>query len=198
MAALEPAGRAPLDAIDMSILPAGLPVPEDDGAAGHLPGQRVPPIALQSTSGETVTLATLPGRTILYAYPAAGESMPPEWDLIPGARGCTPEACGFRDHHADLRDAGADHVYGVSVQGTEIQRWLIERYHLPFEILTDEAYALTDALRLPTFEFEGRRLLKRLTLVIDDRVIGHVFYPIFPPDKHAMEVVGWLRAHPRP
>ena len=194
---VDPAERSAYDTIDWSVLPEGLPVPEDDGAADHLPGQRVPPIALASTSGDTVTLATLPGRTILYAYPAAGESMPPEWDLIPGARGCTPEACGFRDHDADLRAAGADRVYGLSAQAGDIQRWLVERYHLPFQILSDAAFELTDALRLPTFEFEGRRLLKRVTLVLDDGVISHVFYPIFPPDKHASEVVGWLRAHPR-
>jgi peroxiredoxin len=189
--------RAAYDTIDWTVLPPGLPAPEDDGAADHLRDRHVPPIALASTRGHTVTLAALPGRTVLYAYPAAGESMPPEWDLIPGARGCTPEACGFRDHHAELRAAGADHVYGISTQATGIQRWLVERYHLPFEILSDAAFGLTQALRLPTFEFDGRRLLKRHTLVIDDGVISHVFYPIFPPDKHAAEVVRWLDANAR-
>lgn len=194
---MDPAERVAYDSVDWTILPPGLPVPEDDGAADHLPGRAVPPIALLATSGGTVTVGAMPGRTILYAYPAAGEEMPPEWDLVPGARGCTPEACGFRDHFADLVAAGADRVYGLSAQGTDVQRWLVERYHLPFEILSDAAFALTDALGLPTFEFEGRRLLKRQTLVIDDGAIGHVFYPVFPPDKHAAEVTAWLRRHPR-
>jgi peroxiredoxin len=120
--------------------------------------------------------------------------MPPAWDAIPGARGCTPEACSFRDHHAELLAAGADHVYGISTQSADIQRWLVDRYHLPFAILSDTAYQLTDALRLPTFEFEDRRLLKRHTLVIDAGVIGHVFYPVFPPDQHAAQVLSWLEA----
>jgi peroxiredoxin len=191
------AERAAYDSVDWSILPPGLPVPEDDGAADHLAGQRVPPVSLPSTGGEDVTVGTLPGRTVLYVYPRAGEDSPPGWDLIPGARGCTPEACGFRDHHAELVAAGADRVYGMSVQGTDIQRWLVERYHLPFEILSDAAFKLTDSLRLPTFETAGMRLTKRLTLVIDDGRITHVFYPIFPPDKHAAEVVAWLRENPR-
>jgi peroxiredoxin len=124
----------------------------------------------------------------------AGEDVPPGWDLIPGARGCTPESCGFRDHHGDLEAAGADRVYGLSTQPTDIQRWLVERYRLPFEILSDAGQELTNALSLPTFEVAGRRLLKRHTLVIDDGAISHVFYPIFPPDRHAEEVLEWLRA----
>ena len=180
-------------ATDPTILPPNLPVPTDDGAADHLVGLRVPTTKLASTGGGAVDLAALPGRIIVYAYPRAGEESPPGWDLIPGARGCTPEACGFRDHHAELRAAGADRVFGLSTQATAIQRVLVERYQLPFEILSDVGYELTDALRLPTFEAAGARLLKRLTLVVDDAVVSHVFYPVFPPDKHAAEVVAWLQ-----
>lgn len=185
--------RSASDPTDPTILPPDLPIPTDDGAADHLVGLRVPPISLTATFGGSVTLAALSGRTVVYAYPMAGEDSPAGWDLIPGARGCTPEACGFRDHHADLEASGADRVYGLSTQSSDIQRWLVERYHLPFEILSDAGHELTDALRLPTFEAGGRRLLKRHTLVIDEGTISHVFYPIFPPDKHAEEVVEWLR-----
>jgi peroxiredoxin len=195
--AVDPTRNASADRGDPTVLPPNLPIPVDDGAADHLVGLRVPPILLSSTFGGSVTLGAFSGRTIVYAYPMAGEEAPPGWDLIPGARGCTPEACSFRDHHADLRAAGADRVYGLSTQSGEVQRWLVERYHLPFEILSDAGHELTDALRLPTFEAVGRRLLKRHTLVIDDGVIGHVFYPIFPPDKHAGEVVAWLRLRSR-
>jgi peroxiredoxin len=188
---------ASANANDPTILPPNLPIPTDDGAADHLVGLRVPPISLIATFGGTVALAALAGRTIVYAYPMAGEDAPPGWDLIPGARGCTPESCGFRDHHADLEAAGADRVYGLSTQLSDIQRWLVERYRLPFEILSDAGQELTDALRLPTFEVAGRRLLKRHTLVIDDGAISHVFYPIFPPDRHAEEVVAWLRGEER-
>jgi peroxiredoxin len=191
--AADPTRDASPDPTDFTVLPPNLPIPTDDGAADHLVGLRVPAISLASTFGGSATLAAFSGRTIVYAYPMAGEDTPPGWDLIPGARGCTPEACSFRDHHADLLAAGAVRVYGLSTHSGEVQRWLVERYHLPFEILSDAGFELTDALRLPTFEAGGRRLLKRHTLVIDDGVIGHVFYPIFPPDRHAGEVVAWLR-----
>jgi peroxiredoxin len=184
---------------DPKALPDGLPVPEDDGAADHLPGMAMPDIALAATTGGSVSLARLQGRTVLYAYPRTGRpgvDMPPDWDAIPGARGCTPQSCGFRDHFAELRELGADHVFGLSTQDTAYQREMAERLHLPFPVLSDENLALTRALRLPTFEAEGT-LMKRMAMVVDDGRIAHVFYPVFPPDRNAAEVVEWLRANAR-
>jgi peroxiredoxin len=176
-------------------LPANLPAPKDDGAAAHLPGMRVPAITLMSTSNHRVNLADLAlRRTVIYCYPrtgAPGQPVPKRWDDIPGARGCTPESCGFRDHYHALQ-ALQVRVFGLSTQTTEYQREAVERLHLPFEILSDADFAFTNALRLPTFEFEGVRLLKRLTLVLSKGKIEKVFYPIFPPDKHAEEVIAWL------
>jgi peroxiredoxin len=176
-------------------LPDDLPVPQDDGAADHLPGMRLPPIPLASTSGEVVDLSTLPGRTVVYCYPMTGSpdrSLPTGWDEIPGARGCTPQSCSFRDHHADLRSLGAK-VFGMSTQDTDYQREAATRLHLPFALLSDADLAFAGALGLPTFEVEGMILLKRLTLVIDDGRIEKVFYPVFPPDRSAEEVVEWLQ-----
>lgn len=178
-------------------LPAHLPVPTDDGAATHLPGLRMPDLSLPSTSGGAVSLSGLPSRTVLYVYPMTGRPgvpLPDGWDLIPGARGCTPEACAFRDHHAELQAAGA-HVYGLSSQTTEYQREAVSRLHLSFPLLSDERLELADTLRLPTFETQGQRLFKRLTLVVSAGMIEHVFYPVFPPDEHAVQVVNWLREH---
>jgi len=176
-------------------LPPGLPVPEDDGAADHLRGMRMPRVTLRSTGGRDVDVADLGDRrTVLYFYPRTGlpdRPVPAEWDAIPGARGCTPESCGFRDHFAEISALGAA-VYGVSTQDTGYQREAAERLHLPFDLLSDSEFALTDALRLPTFDFEGVRLLKRLTLVVRSGQVEHVFYPIFPPDRHAEEVLTWL------
>jgi peroxiredoxin len=179
---------------DIYTLPDDLPVPEDDGAARHLPGAAVPPIALQATTGETVRLDRLPGRTVLFAYPRTGRpdaELPPGWDAIPGARGCTPETCAFRDAHSRFTEQGA-RVLALSTQDPAYQRELAERLHLPFPVLSDERLELTHALGLPTFETSGWTLLKRLTLVIDDGRVGHVFYPVFPPDRHAAEVLAWL------
>lgn len=180
-------------------LPADLPVPQDDGAADHLRGAAMPPIALPATTGEDVRVDAA-SRTVLYAYPRTGRpgepSLVDDWDLIPGARGCTPEACGFRDHHAELRDAGAQ-VLGVSTQTTEYQREAVERLHLPFLLLSDAQLRLARALRLPTFEAAGETLLKRLTLVVQDGAIEHVWYPVFPPDRHADEVLAWLQDQAR-
>lgn len=176
-------------------LPDDLPVPEDDGAADHLSGMRLPPILLASTSGEVVDLSTLPGRTVVYCYPmtgSPGRSLPTGWDEIPGARGCTPQSCSFRDHHADLRSLGAK-VFGMSTQDTDYQSEAAARLHLPFALLSDADLAFAGALGLPTFEVEGMVLLKRLTLVIDDGRIEKVFYPVFPPDRSAEEVVEWLQ-----
>jgi peroxiredoxin len=175
-------------------LPDDLPVPEDDGAADHLPGMRLPSVPLASTSGDIVDLSALPGRTVVYCYPMTGRpdrSLPAGWDEIPGARGCTPQSCSFRDHHAELRSLGAS-VFGSSTQDTEYQREAATRLHLPFALLSDSDLALAGALGLPTFEVDGMVLLKRLTLVIDEGWIEKVFYPVFPPDRSAEEVVEWL------
>lgn len=173
-----------------------LPIPEDDGAARHLHGMRVPSIPLPATDGSTVDVASLAGRVVLFAYPRTGrpnEPNPPGWDQIAGARGCTPQACAFRDHFTELQSLGVEHLYGLSVQDTAYQRAMAERQHLPFAILSDEHFQLTRALRLPTFETSGMTLLKRLTLVLRDAVIEHVFYPVFPPDQNAAAVIEWLR-----
>jgi peroxiredoxin len=180
-------------------LPADLPAPEDDGAADHLPGTPMPHIALPSTAGRSVALDRLgPGRAVLYIYPMTGQpgvDLPEGWNEIPGARGCTPETCGFRDHHSELRAAGAATVYGLSSQSTAYQAELAERLGLPFEILSDTGLELAHALDLPTFTAGGERLYKRLTMIVADGRIEHVFYPIFPPDEHAAQVLDWLSAN---
>jgi peroxiredoxin len=177
-------------------LPEGLPVPEDDGAADHLPGKWLPSVALRSTVGNVVDLSALRGMTVAYCFPMMGRpdsDMPQGWDEIPGARGCTPQSCAFRDHHAELRSLGA-RVFGISAQDSAFQKKIAERLHLPFELLSDEDLILAEALSLPTFEVEGLRLLRRLTLIVADGQIHKVFYPVFPPDKNAEEVVQWLSA----
>lgn len=177
-----------------------LPIPEDDGAARHLPGMRIPSIPLAATDGSIVDLSTLPGITVLFAFPRSGrpnQPNPPGWDQIPGARGCTTQCNAFRDRFAELRALGVDHLCGLSVQDTPYQREMAERQRLPFPILSDEALALTRALRLPTFETSGMTLIRRLTLVMRDAVIEHVFYPVFPPDQNAAAVAAWLRAESR-
>ncbi|MER8156256.1 redoxin family protein [Streptomyces sp. NPDC094472] len=185
---------------DYTSLPADLPVPEDDGAAAHLPGTKVPHLELQGTGGTAVRLDVLgAGRTVIYIYPLTGRpgvDLPDGWDSIPGARGCTPEACGFRDHYQDLLAAGADSVFGLSSQETDYQREVVERLHLPFQMLSDPARSLAQELGLPTFETSGLTLYKRLTLILRDGVIEHVFYPVFPPNEHADQVLTWLRDNP--
>jgi peroxiredoxin len=174
-----------------------LPAPEDDGAARHLPGLRIPSIPLPATDGSTVDLSALPGLTVLYAYPRTGrpgEPNPDGWDALPGARGCTPQTCAFRDHFAELQSLGVAHLYGLSTQDTAYQRELAQRLHLPFPILSDEHLVLTKALRLPAFSTNGMTLLKRLALILRGGVIEHVFYPVFPPDQNAADVVTRLRA----
>jgi peroxiredoxin len=162
----------------------------------------MPPIALRTTTGEKMPVDTAPRdarRLILYAYPRTGrpgeDPLAPDWDLIPGARGCTPESCAFRDHAAELRAAGAG-VAGLSTQDSDYQREAAERLHLPFPLLSDADLELTRALDLPTFTVAGQELLKRFTMVVREGSIEHVFYPVFPPDEHAAEVLEWLRAHP--
>ena len=186
---------------DLSSLPADLPVPVDDGACDHLVGRSLPAIALPSTAGRDVVLAeTGRPRTVVYAYPRTGvpgEASPEGWDQIPGARGCTPQSCSFRDHHRELLDLGAE-LYGLSTQTTAFQQEMAVRLHLPFEVLSDAELRLTEALRLPTFEAAGMTLIKRLTLVLLRGRTEHVFYPVFPPDQSAAQTLAWLRAHPPP
>ena len=185
---------------DPTVLPDDLPAPLDDGAARHLTGARLPDIALAATDGSSVSLSRLTGRTVVYIYPRTGrpgQATPTGWDGIPGARGCTPQSCGFRDHFADLKRLGVAHLFGLSTQTTTYQREAAERLHLPFAILSDEQLALTRALNLPTFSVDGMTLIRRMAWVVDDGVITKLFYPVFPPDKSAEEVVNWIRA-PRP
>ena len=182
---------------DPTQLPADLPVPQDDGAARHLTGARLPDITLAATDGAAVNLSRLPGRTVVYIYPRTGrpgQATPTGWDGIPGARGCTPQSCGFRDHFADLKRLGIAHLFGLSTQTTDYQREAVERLHLPFAILSDEQLAFTHALKLPTFSVDGMTLIARMAWVIDDGVITKVFSPVFPPDKSAEDVVNWLQA----
>jgi peroxiredoxin len=178
-------------------LPEDLPIPVDDGACDHLNGLRLPDITLLSTAGTMVNLAALPGRTVLYCYPRTGQSgqpVPAGWDLIPGARGCTPQSCAFRDHYQELQQLHCD-VYGLSTQNSDYQREAVARLHLPFSLLSDVDLALTKALRLPTFTFENMILIKRVTLIIEDGQIIKVIYPVFPPDQNAAEVIAWLSSH---
>ena len=180
---------------DPTVLPTDLPAPVDDGACAHLPGMPMPVIALPATNGAVVNLAAPhDGRIIVYAYPRTGVpgvALPAGWDAIPGARGCTPESCAFRDHHDDLDALGA-RVFGLSTQDKAYQREVVTRLHLPFAILSDADLTFTRVLGLPTFQVDGMTLIKRLTLVIRGGAIEHVFYPIFPPDAHADEVYRWL------
>jgi peroxiredoxin len=182
---------------DYTTLPSDLPRPADDGAADHLAGAPMPSLLLTATDGSAVELGSLSGRTVIYVYPMTGVpgvDQPEGWDLIPGARGCTAEACDFRDHFAELRAAGASAVFGLSSQATDYQREAVERLHLPFGMLADPELRLADILRLPTFEAGGMRLYKRLTLIMRDGVIEHAFYPVFPPNEHAAAVVAWLES----
>ncbi len=184
---------------DFTMLPDDLPVPEDDGSADHLPGTALPDLALATSDGRWLNLAELGrGKTVIYLYPLTGRpgiDLPKGWDAIPGARGCSAEACDFRDHHQELREAGADRVFGLSSQDPGYQAELVERLQLPFVMLSDKEFGLAGALRLPTFGSPGHeRLYSRLTLIIDDDTIEHAFYPVFPPNRHAQQVLDWLRA----
>ena len=186
-------------------LPDHLPIPEDDGACDHLPGRRLPALSLRATSGETVALQDLPSRTVLYIYPMTGRperALPKDWELIPGARGCTPQSCAFRDHHAELKNLDAD-VYGLSSQPSAYQLEAKKRLHLPFELLSDEGLELAALLALPTLNVPelantspdiSTTLFKRVTLIIAEGEIEKVFYPVFPPDQNAQDVIAYLTA----
>jgi peroxiredoxin len=180
---------------DPTVLPDNIPVPQDDGAARHLTGLALPAVALPATDGSVVDLSKLPGRTVVYVYPRTGvpgQPLPEGWDAIPGARGCTPQSCSFRDHFDEIRHRGVAHVYGLSTQETDYQREAASRLKLPFPILSDAAMTLARAINLPSFSVAGMTLLKRMALVIDDGIIAKVFYPVFPPDRNAQDVIAWL------
>jgi len=180
-----------LNDVDWSTLPA----PQDDGAAEHLTGTALPDIALAATSGTQISPAQLNGLQVLYIYPMTGRpdvALPEGWDMIPGARGCTPQSCAFRDHFAELRALGVNHLFGLSTQTPDEQAEAAERLHLPFPLLSDEALAFSDALGLPRFEAGGLTRLKRVTLIVEQGRIVHMFYPVFPPDRNAGDVIAWL------
>jgi peroxiredoxin len=177
-----------------------LPVPEDDGAARHLLGASVADVALPSTAGGDVSLAKLPGRTVLFIYPMTGTpgvALPEGWDAIPGARGCKPHTCAFRDLHAELKGSGASAVFGLSTQTLREQQDTAERLHLPFPLLSDSGLGLAHAMTLPTMIVTGKTMIKRLAMIIDDGTVTQVFYPVFPPDRNADDVLAWLKANPR-
>ena len=179
---------------DLYALPQGLPVPVDDGACAHLLGARLASVGLVSTRSRSVDLSQLAGLVVIYAYPRTGvpdHDPPGGWDLIPGARGCTPQSCAYRDHFAELRAFGAD-IYGLATNPPEYQREAAERLHLPFELLSDERFELTEEMRLPTFEITGMRLLRRFTLIARDGMIERVHYPVFPTDGDAARVLRYL------
>jgi peroxiredoxin len=177
-----------------------IPAPTDDGGAAHLKGKKIPPVSLRATDDTAVDLSALKGRTVVFAYPRTGEpgkvSLVDDWDMIPGARGCTPQTCSFRDLFAELKAAGARQVFGLSTQSNEYQAEMAARLHLPFPVLSDEKLKLAEALQLPTMEVAGLPLIKRLALIVDDGTITHVFYPVFPPDRNAGDVLEWLKENP--
>ena len=178
-------------------LPKDLPVPQDDGACDHLTGLRLPQLALPGADGTPTNLAGLRGRVVLYRYPMTGRpdrDLPEGWDETPGARGCTPQSCAFRDHKRELDALGAQ-VFGISAQSTREQREAAERLHLPYLLLSDAEFGLAEALKLPTFRLNGQKYLKRTTLIVQDGTTEKVFYPVFPPDRNAAEVVAYLHVY---
>jgi len=173
-----------------------IPAPTDDGAASHLKGQQLPDLELNNTSGATTNLSKLEGRCVVYAYPMTGRPdtpLPDNWDQIPGARGCTPQSCAFRDHTNELAECGVSHLFGLSTQDTDYQNEAALRLHLPFLLLSDHELHLSKALKLPTMDVEGNTLIKRLTMVIDDGIVEHVFYPVYPPDKSVEVLLQWIK-----
>jgi peroxiredoxin len=185
-----------LQQVDWSQIPA----PEDDGAAAHLLGAEIAPVVLPATDGNSISLAGQRGRIVVFAYPRTGEpgkiGLTDDWDAIPGARGCTPQTCAFRDLIGDLKAAGASRVFGLSTQTTDYQREMADRLHVPFPILSDSQLEFARAMKLPTMEVAGQTLLKRLAFVADNGKITQIFYPVFPPDRNASDVLAWLEANP--
>jgi peroxiredoxin len=180
--------------VDPYVLPEDLPVPEDDGAAGHLPGASIPELVLESSAGPVDLAELCADLGVLYVYPRSGkpgEPLLPGWNEIPGARGCTPQSCGFRDHSADLRELGA-RVAGLSAQPLDDQIEFAERNQMPFPVISDPELRLRDALGLPTFHTSGLELYKRMAIVARAGTIEKVFYPVFPPDRNAADVVAYL------
>jgi peroxiredoxin len=182
---------------DLTVLPPDLPVPVDDGACMHLVGQRLPDLVFTSTIGDSVNLAHISGWIVVFCYPMTGRpdtQLPDGWNAIPGARGCTPQACAFReDDHAF--QAMQVQVYGLSAQSNNDQREAAHRLHLPFPLLSDPDLQFASALELPTFDIDGLRLYKRQTLIVKDGVIRHNIYPVFPPNQNSADVLAWLKAH---
>ena len=181
---------------DPYVLREGLPVPADDGACLHLSGIKVPSISLRSTSGRDVNLAGASrGQVVFFFYPETGKpgtQIPKSWNDIPGARGCTPQSCAFRDHYPEFKELGFE-VFGVSAQSLDEQKEFATRNNLPYDLLNDPDFRLTNELRLPTFKFESKTFIKRLALVVRRGRIEKVFYPVFPPDKNAEVVLEYLR-----
>src|SRR6202171_4361770 len=177
-----------------------IPAPADDGAAAHLEGMTIPSVSLVATDDSSVTLSALPGRIVVFAYPRTGEpgkiALVDDWDMIPGARGCTPQTCAFRDLFAELKAAGAKQMFGLSTQSNAYQTEMASRLHLPFPVLSDEKLALTRALDLPTMQVAGLTMIKRLALIVDDARITRVFYPVSPRDQNAADVRGGLKKNP--
>lgn len=174
-----------------------LPQPKDDGAVSHLTGAQLKNVKLPATDGFKIDLSTLTGTTVVYVYPMTGQPdtpLPDGWDEIPGARGCTPQSCAFRDHYANLKNVGVDQLYGLSTQSTKYQAEAADRMHLPFAILSDADHEFSKAMNLPLFEADGMKLLKRLTMIIRDGTVIKTFYPVFPPDRNANEVIDWLKS----
>jgi peroxiredoxin len=182
---------------NLNQLPANLPIPQDDGAANHLPGMRLPRLSLCATTGKELNLGEIKGRLVIYCYPMTGQpnvALPEGWDQIPGARGCTPQSCSFRDHYQELQSLGVE-IVGLSVQSTAYQQEMADRLHLPFPVVSDADYQFQRALQLPTFITAGMTLLKRITLIANDGVIEAIHYPIFPSDSDPAWVISYLKKY---
>lgn len=183
--------------MSLTNLPTNLPIPHDDGGANHLQGTTLPNLTLTATNGDRITLDAIDGTLVIYIYPMTGRpdvALPDNWEKVPGARGCTPQSCSFRDHHAELQALNTA-VFGLSCQSSDYQNEAKARLHLPFQLLSDEALTLKSALNLPMMHVAGMELYKRLTLIVQDGKIIKTFYPVFPPDKNIDDVLAWLRKH---
>lgn len=180
---------------NLNQLPGDLPIPLDDGSTDHLVGMRLPQVSLKATNGETISLGEIKGKLVVYCYPMTGQPnvpLPDGWDQIPGARGCTPQSCSYRDHYQELQQLGAQ-VIGLSVQSTDYQKEMVDRLHLPFPVVSDADYQFQKALNMPVFIAAGMTLLKRVTLIAKDGLIIGVHYPIFPSDSDAPWVLNFLK-----